>query len=524
MKMDWLTIQNGQLRKGDTPFLLRGFGLGGWFLPEGYMWKFYTKCDRPRRMEKLIADLCGEAFAKDFWERYLDGYITENDIALIRKRGFNSVRLPMNARHLYESRNGQLIWKPGMLRRIDRLVEWCEKWEVYIILDMHGAPGGQTGQNIDDCENDYPELFTERKNQEELIWLWVQLAVRYRDRSCIAGYDLLNEPIVNLFPELYPSLLPLYRELISAIRAVDSKHILILEGAHWATDFTVFDEFTKEEAADGIMLQFHKYWNNPDRESLEEYRKAAVRLRVPLFMGEGGENNCDWYTTMFPMLEREGISWSFWSYKKMECCNSPMTFCRPQGWDKLLAYLDGGKAPEREEAAAVLDDFLAAVREAEENPAVWNALNRAVPLRIPAEAFDHGISVHSREEGALLRCTESISLIFAEGGSRVPDYRRYGGEDQPEKERILVKLREGDRVSYRFHAGAGNLEAVLTVRGCARLHAVCGASEAHLNTDGIAAYIIPLGRQPEEKEANLTFLCLEGCACLDEIVLRYADC
>ena len=60
-------------------------------------------------------------------------------------------------------------------------------------------------------------------------------------------------------------------------------------------------------------------------------------------MGEGGENNLQWYTYAFPMYERLGIGWCFWAYKKMEVPNSPATFEKPEGWDQITAYLDGGE-------------------------------------------------------------------------------------------------------------------------------------------------------------------------------------
>lgn len=60
---------------------------------------------------------------------------------------------------------------------------------------MHGAPGGQTGQNIDDSPNDLPEAFMEEKYQDKLEGLWVKLATKYKDEPVVAAYDLLNEPL-----------------------------------------------------------------------------------------------------------------------------------------------------------------------------------------------------------------------------------------------------------------------------------------------------------------------------------------
>lgn len=162
--MEFLHTNNGVLYQGSEPIILRGMGLGGWLLPEGYMWKFYTKCDRPRRIEALITELCGSEYAESFWERYYATYITEADIAWIAEQGLNSVRLAMNARHLFDiDESGHISFNEGTLCHVDHCISWCKKYGLYLFLDMHGAPGGQTGQNIDDSEKDIPELFTDEK-------------------------------------------------------------------------------------------------------------------------------------------------------------------------------------------------------------------------------------------------------------------------------------------------------------------------------------------------------------------------
>ncbi len=428
--------------------LLQGFGLGGWLLPEGYMWKLYTKCDRPRRMEKLIEELCGPAYAESFWERYLDSYITRTDIAFIAQKGFNSIRLPLNARTLFNEETQSFY--PGMIARIDKLIEWCREFGIYVILDMHGAPGGQTGTNIDDSENDMPELFTVQKHREDLILLWSLLARRYKDENCIAGYDLLNEPLPNWFGSYNGLVLPLYKDLAKAIRQVDTRHMLILEGVHWATDFEIFDELESGEFDGNYMLQFHKYWSTPDIESIQKYVDCANKLNVPLFMGEGGENNLDWYAGFFNMLTGHGISYSFWSYKKMKCYNSPVTFEIPGGWDRLIEYMDNRAKLSLPEACDIFDGFIKEINRSVINNDVINAIRRQIPVSIPAEYFDEGCSVSRREKGAEIRMTEGITILFENGKTGVPDYRRYGGEVQPDTELVAVKLLGGEWVRYDF--------------------------------------------------------------------------
>ena len=162
--MDFLYTENGVLRNSSGPVLLRGMGLGGWLLPEGYMWKFYTKCDRPRRIEELIEKLCGEDYAEQFWKHYYSVYYTEQDICWMAKQGMNSIRLPINSRHLFKiSGEMDVSFNDEILQYVDACLEWCEKWSLYLFIDMHAAPGGQTGQNIDDSETIFPSCLQRRK-------------------------------------------------------------------------------------------------------------------------------------------------------------------------------------------------------------------------------------------------------------------------------------------------------------------------------------------------------------------------
>src|SRR5699024_6356628 len=131
--------------EGALPFR-RGMGLGGWLLPEGYMWDFEGPVDSPRRMEQFVIELVGAADAAEFWDEYRARFITAADIAEIAASGFDHVRLPLNARILFD--DGELI-EEG-IAHVDRTIAWCREVGISCVLDLHGAPGGQTGANIDD--------------------------------------------------------------------------------------------------------------------------------------------------------------------------------------------------------------------------------------------------------------------------------------------------------------------------------------------------------------------------------------
>ena len=158
------------------------------------MWRFGDNGDRPRKIEKIVSDLIGPEPAAKFWHEYRAQYVTRKDIQRIAQLGFNSVRPAMNAR-LFLSEGYNPVYQQEGFELLDHLIQWCKQSGIYVIIDMHAAPGGQTGQNIDDSAQDQPELFMDVRNQDRLVALWVKIATRYQNEPTVAAYDLLNEPL-----------------------------------------------------------------------------------------------------------------------------------------------------------------------------------------------------------------------------------------------------------------------------------------------------------------------------------------
>src|SRR5580698_3369726 len=209
------------------PLLLRGINLGNWLIPEGYMWHFEAGPESPREIEALTTELIGPQRAHAFWKSYRENYITQEDIHFIRQSGFNSIRIPLHYK-FFETDDTE-----GFVL-LDRVIQWAHQENLYVILDLHAAPGGQTGKNIDDSDG-YPWLFSDASAQDHTVAIWQRLARHYRNNPTVLGYDLLNEPVPN-YPKLGPlnsAVEPLYRRLSAAIRQIDTHHILILGGSEW---------------------------------------------------------------------------------------------------------------------------------------------------------------------------------------------------------------------------------------------------------------------------------------------------
>ena len=331
---DFVTTRGKQFVAPDGKLLfLRGINLGNWLLPEGYMFKFKT-ASSPRLIETVVNQLVGPDEAQKFWHTFRDHYITADDIRFIKRAGFNFVRVPFNYR-LFVAENTKLEGVGYEL--LDRVVGWCKAAGLYVILDMHGAPGGQTGDNIDDSWG-YPFLFESAESQELTVNIWHKIAARYKGEKIVIGYDLLNEPIAHYFDTAYfnPRLEPLYKRIVAAIRRVDRDHIIFLGGAQWDTNFKVFGPPFDPKLA----YTFHKYWMDVKQEAIQEYVDFSNKYNVPLLMGESGENTDEWVTAFRTLLEKNEISWCFWPYKKVDATSSPVSINKPAEWDAIVAFAD----------------------------------------------------------------------------------------------------------------------------------------------------------------------------------------
>jgi endoglucanase len=371
--------------------LLRGVGLGNWLLPEGYMWKFGEKGDRPRMIEKIVYDLIGSENAARFWEGFRRNYITEADIQRISELGYNCVRPALNARLFLTESDAPTYIEEGF-ELLDNLVTWCRKHRVYVIIDMHAAPGGQTGANIDDSVNDQAQLFMDKKYEARLTGLWVKIAGRYKDDPTLAAYDLLNEPLparTGAAPKYKKDLEPLYKSLTAAIRRVDKKHMITLEGADWANDWSVFSK----PFDPNLLYQFHYYaWDRPDNlKGVDQFLSHRSKLGAPIWVGETGEKNNTIYWGSLDYFEANNVGWSFWPWKKMDTSNTPFSINPPEGWNEIVQYSRGGEKPAPQVAQKAFDQLINNIKL--ENcrflPEVVNATFRRVPGRVEAENFGH---------------------------------------------------------------------------------------------------------------------------------------
>lgn len=372
------------------PILLRGINLGNWLLPEGYMFKFEVATAH-WQIQQVIKELVGPAEAAAFWKQYYENYITRDDIRYLKHIGLNSIRVPFNYKLLTpEDHPG--IWLESGFALLDSAITWSKAEGLYVILDMHAAPCGQTGTNIDDSAG-HPWLFESAECQDRTVEIWRKIAARYRHETTVLGYDLLNEPIPHFegYEKFNPLLEPLYQRLVAAIRAIDPQHIIFLGGAQWNSNFSVFGP----PFDNNLVYTFHKYWTPPELNQIQAYIDFREKYSVPLWLGESGENTDEWIATFRQLLEKNDIGWCFWPYKKMEAASCLRAFQPPSHWDEIAAFakvcwLDPEaiktKRPPLAHSRAALAEFIANVKF--KNNVVNDGYVRALGWQMPAAPLD----------------------------------------------------------------------------------------------------------------------------------------
>ena len=313
---------------------LKGINLGNWLMPEGYMFKFEV-AKAPHQIYDAFDRLLGPEQAAGFWHAFRTTYIAEDDIRFIKSVGFNMVRIPLHWK-LFMTEEGVVTGEGWPL--IDHILGWARKAGLYVVLDLHAAPGGQTGINHDDGPG-YPLMFYVPRDRDLTVKLWRAIAARYAGDPTILGYDLLNEPIAPYHDTatLNPRLEPFYKRLTSAIRAADPGRIVFLAGGQWSSSFDMLGP----PFAPNLAYTYHSFWASTKRDSIQRHLNFSNRYNVPLFLGETGELTDQWNQAFRELHEAHDIGWAFWTYKNLDSPSTVVSIRRPEGWEEIVAFVDG---------------------------------------------------------------------------------------------------------------------------------------------------------------------------------------
>jgi hypothetical protein len=240
---------------------------------------------------------------------------------------------------------GGNTWLQKGFNLTDSLLKWCADDHIYLILDLHAAPGGQGHElSISNRDPERPSLWQSWADRQKTVALWKKLARRYKSKKWIGGYDLLNEPNWSFVhprdknnhgcrDSVNAPLRKLYIRITHAIRSVDQHHIIFLEGNCYATNFRGL----LPPWADNTVISFHKYWDKNNTASIQKYLNIRKEYHIPLWLGESGENTNQWYRSAISLMNDNNIGWSWWPLKKIGA-NNPFHVKMPPGFRKIIEY------------------------------------------------------------------------------------------------------------------------------------------------------------------------------------------
>lgn len=489
--------------------------------------------DRRRTFDQVLRELCGTEYARSFWPVWYKNHLGEADIRAMAQLGLNSVRLPINAVTLLEEEPG-MVWNEDGFAMLDQVIDWCEKYRIYAILDLHAAPGGQSATACDGGLDNIPHLFIDDESRERAMRIWERLAERYADRWIVGGYDLLNEP-VSLPNHRYcvPKLAAFYDEAIARIRKIDRVHMFTLEGSCFSRSNEIFDHDFDPECHNWC-IHVHMYGASPEKKELYPYLLKGLELNVPVWIGEGAaepQSNA----VFFQIAADYGIGFCLWCWKvAAETDHSHggmgprgISYDLPKDWESVRRYCASGPKPSYARSRAIFDELLENIRyeNCHRNEDYIRVTRRVPDLDLPAAGYDNlpgdGRSfVGSWNYGNLLnyRLEDRTKLVWTPG---IEEPRP--GFDMYEDENIQPPFKPLDVLMLELAAGE---YAVYTVR---EVKAGCGFSvtgravetaELEVSADGVSVgTIVPgneLGRDqtrltlPEGEEIHVKLRCVRG--------------
>lgn len=367
--------------------LIRGTNLGHWLNPEGFMMLFEGRASSYHHIDEALKEMVGEAVVDSFWRDFQRYYITREDIRYIRKTGLNTIRLPFHYRLISDEPFQGYASKEHGYAVLDSCIRWCREEGLYVVLDLHVAPGGQTGTNIDDSYG-YPWLLTTESHKQELCRIWRELAEHYRDETAILGYDLLNEPVASsCFPAdsamFDRELEVLFQRVVKAVREVDQNHIVMLSGTQWGQNYAIFHSWDYDPK---LMFTCHRYHSATTPNGIQDFLDYREKFQRPFYMGETGLEPDPWIADFLKMLEAQNIGWTLWPYKKMGrkmpadakpdspwasysrwATTSMVNIPMPEGWQQLIDYTASDRAtyeqmrdhrPNQDTVRKALSDFI----------------------------------------------------------------------------------------------------------------------------------------------------------------------
>lgn len=335
----------------------QGVNLGTWFVQEGWMETNFMACALgSKQAEYNIVQGFGTSSdglksARAYMEQHWDTWITEADFAKMAKMGINTVRLPIgywSVGPTFCENSPFAAYKSVYMfswRYVARAINWAAKYDIGVIVDLHGAYGSQNGQAHSGFDDGKIEFF-QQKNLDLTTNLLVWLAKEISDVTNVVGIQLVNEPVNRdaYWPWLTKTMDAMRKASPYAANVPLYFHdaFVLSKGAKFAserTDFVVSDHHAyyvytpsdQSTSAQGHISQLNGRIN-------DQFESASATARRNLIVGEWScalsesslknsknrerdqKNFCQ---AQQDIWQSATAGFTFWSWKLENCDSNP---------------------------------------------------------------------------------------------------------------------------------------------------------------------------------------------------------
>ena len=254
---------------------------------------------------------------------YRSCFFTEEDFRIIKEDlQLNTIRLPFYYLNIL---NEDLTLKveAEAFSYLDWFIGEAAKNELYIILDLHGAPGSQNGYEHSGTAVREANLWTSEANIAATVNLWQYIAQHYTNTRpdlgrWIAIYDIMNEPTYEYKGVTTEECWDVFDRIYDTIRETGDQHVITMECC-W--DFSCLPDPARY-GWENVQYEYH--WYNWFTDILpydlfyayQDLSNIGRDYDVPVLIGEFTffEDKAAWEKGL-QLFDQRGYSWTIWNYK-----------------------------------------------------------------------------------------------------------------------------------------------------------------------------------------------------------------
>lgn len=246
----------------------RAVNLGSWFVPEKWMFDEASALWADTDATDLYT-LClslGQEEATQRMKAHWESWFTRDDFSVMASNGVNHVRIPIGYWDIIET----YPYIYGAASYIDAAIEWAHEMNISVLLDLHGAPGSQNGQDHSGKAGaiEWPQ----EENVAETVAVLGLIAERWASHPAVWGIEMLNEPAGDISHDLLTSF---YRDGYDAIRAYDDAVHVVMCSLYGPHDWTA--NVLPEPQYRNAVLDLHLYTVWSGFTTPQQYYDAAVQ-------------------------------------------------------------------------------------------------------------------------------------------------------------------------------------------------------------------------------------------------------